>query len=441
MKSLLALLSFLLYSGSIFCQSTMPIGFEEFCTLNTTPIGCFSIINGDTRNETNKIEANSYRNCFSSEILQRNPFTGNDVVYRFEPGLFGGPPITFSLTSERDLDLLIVECIDGEVRCVAENAGSTGNESLTIEQWSDDYLIVIDAYDASQNAPFELNVSCYIPCDIVYYEPNCDLLDFKYSGEDGALKYSFSVPNGTEAGYWSARELTNNRSLLSFGTGQVNSYTFNTRGGYEICYTYPDTDGCDVQCCKNIWIDDPASCSSISSTIIDNNHILYLPNSSNEAILHWINTANERIIANGVNQIAIPLSQITDCTVYAVKYFDAATDYYRVCSIELCPIAGTAPSTSLPCCPNEAATQSHLVEAYSKMCKDCEVLLSCVDYEGTQAFQVAYPSSCFNSTADYISIYFDCQGRVLNTELIPLETWNSTTRNELLGNIVWSCGR
>lgn len=441
MKLLLSLLSILLGSGSIFCQSTIPIAFDDICTNNVSSITCFSTIDGDTRTETNKVEAGSYLNCLSPQILTNNPFTGNDVVYRFEADPFAGPPLTFTLTSERDLDLFIFECIDGVLKCIAFSGSPSGNETLTIEEWSDNYRVVIDAYEPSQNAPFELNVSCYIPCDIVYYEPNCDFIDFKYSGEAEVLEYTFSVPNDTEEGFWSARNLASNGSNQSLGSASSITPTFDTSGGYEICYTYPDTDGCNIQCCKNIWIEDPTSCTSISSTISNNNYILSLPNSSNEEVIQWINTANESIIGTAVHQITISQSQITDCNFYSVKYFDAVTGYYRICSLELCPIESTAPSTSPTCCTNEEATHNHLIEAYSKMCQDCEVWLSCADYEGTVAIQVSYPSGCLDPTADYMNIYFDCKGRVLATELIPLETWHSSTRNEVLETLVWSCGR
>ena len=360
MRLILPLVLLMLFPNSSFCQSLPPDRSVEICSINIPAIDCFSTITGDTRNETNKIEANSYSNCLSPAILANNPFTGNDVVYTLNDFIFAGPPITFTLSSDKDLDLFIFECVDGVATCIAQNAGSTGYESLTINEWSDNYRIVIDAYNSSQNAPFELSVNCFIPCDYITYEGDCDLINYNYSGQNGSLTYAFSVPDNTEEGIWSIWEIVTEKFTPSLGTDKTISYTFGTSGGYEICYTYPDPYGCDIQCCKRIWIDDPT--------------------------------------------------------------------------------AGTTPASSPDCCVNEQATQNYLIEAFSKMCADCEVFLSCSNYNDEQAFQVFYPSGCLNPDADIITISFDCNGKVLGTELIPLRTWNSSIRNEVMASIIWSCG-
>ena len=109
-------------------------------------------------------------------------------------------------SGNRDLDLFILDC-GGEVsRCIAHSSSPTGSESITINNWSSQYRIVVDGYNAAQNGSYTLSVSCADPCkDIVNPQNNCSLISFAYQGgTSGNLRYLLTIPTTTPTGTWTA---------------------------------------------------------------------------------------------------------------------------------------------------------------------------------------------------------------------------------------------
>ena len=314
------------------CGDTTP---PTPCAVDALPIVCGSTpINGDTRNGSNRLGANWYNGCLSAQVLANNPFTGNDVVYRVAGDVSTTTPITIDLRANRDLDLFVFDCSGGTTRCVAQNTTPSGNESLTIN-WRPSYRIVIDGHRPSENTPYSLSVTCGDPCRLVVPDNDCDAISYRYNGSNGSLGYQFSVPsNLPNNGNWYAKRT--NGSEINLGNGRTRNYTFTTAGEYVICYRYRDGNGCEQNCCKRIYIENPFNCNRITSTKSGNTYVLSIPTISSTNAFQWIDDATGNIVNTNANRISIPMPTPGACKSYSVLYYDPATSCYRVCCLEVC---------------------------------------------------------------------------------------------------------
>lgn len=309
------------------------------CNVSKRTILCNSSVRGDTRNETDNIRLASYKggSCLNFTPAQEavNPFTGNDVVYLLS-GVDSGTPVTLRLNANTDLDMFIYRCFDGlGTHCIsAAGATSSQNETITIE-WNNNYLIIIDSPNPSQNGSYTLSAICADPCNNPK-EENCNNIDYEYAGNGGNLAYEFRVSGLPANGSWTA---TRNGSTINLGTSSRVIRTFSTPGEYEICYRYIDADGCEKFCCKRININNPYNCNLINSTKQGNNYVLSLPGINDSDVECWLVLEGNGAIGcleERRSRVTVPVPTGNNCVRYCVKYYDRVSRCYRVCCIEVC---------------------------------------------------------------------------------------------------------
>ena len=121
-------------------------------------ISCGDWISGDTRDGVNHFETEHY-SCYSGEY----GYYGNDVIYKIKVA-----PDTKLKVRLSDLrvnqDLFIMEKCGYENKCIAKSTSSgTSAESITLDNASGTYYIVVDGCKKDENGKFKLQVTCETP--------------------------------------------------------------------------------------------------------------------------------------------------------------------------------------------------------------------------------------------------------------------------------------
>lgn len=318
-------------------DETPPVTFP--CDLSKRTLVCNSSVSGDTRNESDNLRLPTYNTgggCFNftGNTAANNPFTGNDVVYRLS-GVEDGTSVTLRLNPNTDIDMFIYRCFDGiGTHCISA-AGATGaiNETVTID-WDNNYIIILDAPNPSQNGSYTLSAVCSNndPCANASSDIDCDNLFFDYTGSNGSLRYEFST-NLSSSGTWVA---IRNGTELNLGSGFRRTYTFPSSGEYTICYRYRDSNGCEVACCKTIFIGNPFDCSEILANKNGNNYSLFLNNINSSNIVQWVDDETGAVLNTNSSEIVIPVPTPGNCRNISVTYYDPFSECYRICCIEIC---------------------------------------------------------------------------------------------------------
>ncbi len=163
-------------------------------------------------------------------------------------------------------------------------------------------------------------------------EDYCDLITF-VRNNTAATRYTFQVPETVGLGRWSI-EGGIFPDVVELDEAPALTYTFAVEGTYTVCYTFQNSEGCEIQCCKDVRIERTiADCNvDLNFDGVRDMYEISLPAISEVAWLHGDNITLEPVLE---------LPARPDCTpqqIYAV-YLDDAADYYRLCqsTISLCP--------------------------------------------------------------------------------------------------------
>ena len=184
---------------------------------------------------------------------------------------------------------------------------------------------------------------CYTVCCIEVCTPacapannDCDNVTFSYSGNNGSLNYTFSVPANFPNGKWIATGGQYGNYVVTLGNSKTISYTFPSAGKYKIGYEYSDANGCSIQCFKTICIQNPYACNLITSQKTGDNFRLTLSNVATANVKEWRDAQTNAVIGTNTSFISVPVPAINSCKSYTVLYFDANAGCYTVCAVTVC---------------------------------------------------------------------------------------------------------
>ncbi|MEM6699019.1 MAG: pre-peptidase C-terminal domain-containing protein, partial [Bacteroidota bacterium] len=306
-------------------------GNEDPCA-DAAIIKCDETIRGDNFSGGSQFSRADYASCHSTQ----SSFSGNDRVYRFEvPNNVN--EVSAELTGlTNDLDLFVFNGNCNVGSCLgASTRPNNSSESVRLTNAAGATLyFVIDGPSFSRRSNFSFQVKCENPCEDVNVEDeDCDDVNYSYAGSNGSLRFQFNVPSNLPVGNWTAQK---GNSRFSIGAGRSRTYTFNSTGQYEICYNYKNEDGCEIQCCKTIYIEDPYNCDRINYTFngTTNRYELNIPGISASSVLAWIDDDNNNVIGTGAT-VTIPISETCVVRKFSVRFFDPAVESYRVCCLAI----------------------------------------------------------------------------------------------------------
>ena len=131
------------------------------CDAPRETLTCDRIENGTTVGGRSYVFSSAYEECREYE----SDYAGNDVVYELNSSAIG-QPVTVTLNRfGNDMDLFIYDCSSGRKRCVDHSDNVDKQiESIYVESWDRDYLIIVDAYSSAIASRFSLVASCVDPC-------------------------------------------------------------------------------------------------------------------------------------------------------------------------------------------------------------------------------------------------------------------------------------
>lgn len=240
---------------------------------------------------------------------------------------------------------------------------------------------------------------------------DCNLISYQYTGTNGSLRYTFSVPNTSPSGAWTYQE--NGGNTYNLGISKTVSRTFNWEGSYTLCYNY-SVNNCDIECCKTIYINNPLSCNAILQNYnsVSNTFELEIPNVNNNQVTQWIDDTNGNTLETAQAAIAIPAPTPGVCVPVSVYFFDPNTGTYRVCCTEICT---PQQPQSESCCNQDICSNSFLLDLVTELNTFCGAYYSnSVLNKGEYQGEIVYFEPPENrSIADMPGRVYNCQGDVI----------------------------
>ncbi|MEM9848958.1 MAG: PPC domain-containing protein, partial [Bacteroidota bacterium] len=296
------------------------------------PITCDETIRSNNFSGSSQFDRSDYSACHTTS----SPFNGRDRVYRLAvPSNRNEVRVQLSGLSA-DLDLFIFEgnCAPGS--CVKKSTRPNNSSEILVLQntASKTYYLVVDAPNDSQSSNFSLNVTCEDPCEDIETDiEDCESVSFQYAGSNGSLRYQFSVPSALASGRWTAKK---GNSTITIGNGRSINFTFNSGGEYEVCYIYTNADGCEIKCCKTIFIENPYDCDRIFYRFNNttNRYELSIPGIAAANVLSWTDDDNNTTIGTGTT-VTVPIGAACTVRRFSVRFLDPATNCYRICCIAI----------------------------------------------------------------------------------------------------------
>ena len=145
------------YTLSVECQTS-----EDPCTSTAMDLFCnqsSGLFNNNSGGSN--FYADLYEDCFNTS----NPYSGNDRLFRFSTPQ-DVTAVTFNLTNlSNNLDLFVYNC-SGLGGCVDRSTRSgSGDESVTINNPSGTYYIIVDARTANITSSFRITADCEFESD------------------------------------------------------------------------------------------------------------------------------------------------------------------------------------------------------------------------------------------------------------------------------------
>lgn len=133
---------------------------QDPCNTSFTPLSCSQTRSGSNAGSGNTYNATIYT-CYSGS----DAYNGNDQLYRFTtPSDVAS--VTFNLTGLSDnLDLFIYECVGAPSCLNSSTRTGTQNESITLENPSGTYYLIVDGANPNDISSFQINATCQYPSD------------------------------------------------------------------------------------------------------------------------------------------------------------------------------------------------------------------------------------------------------------------------------------
>ncbi|NJL75705.1 MAG: hypothetical protein HC892_12445 [Saprospiraceae bacterium] len=353
---------------------------------------------------SNHLNYRDYAYCINNSNVYA--YSGNDRIYKIYVPEQKKLILTLSQLSA-NLDMFLFRQCDARTGkftgCVAKSSNNrNSDEQIIVEnQYGGFYYLVVDGIASTANSHFKLKVACEDLCKLETIE-NCDDIDFDYVGENGSLKYQFTVAADVPSGIWSVRGIATNFTF----TNRTLIYNFTQFGTYEICYTYRDEYGCEIQCCKTVRIVDPYTCNDVRVTTEGSVVTLLVPQNQAFKVIEWIDGQTGRTLANETKTIQLPNPELGDCRFVLAKIFDFVRNSYRYCGVSIC-------NDGPDCCKSveELPWLASILTALENCCDNGDKSIQRGVYAGKCAYIVP---DCAN--ADGLTVYYDCNGNILCQE-------------------------
>ncbi|MEM8524590.1 MAG: pre-peptidase C-terminal domain-containing protein [Bacteroidota bacterium] len=289
-------------------------------------IECGETIRRNNVNSSNNISAYQLNGTY------RGGNTGGERIFYFEVDQTKDVTITLDPTSSNDnLELILLKDCD-EYSAIAASTNGTGlTERITRSLSAGRYYVLVEGWDGDEGH-FDLTVDWN--CCETETDDNCNLISYNYTGSNSSLRYNFRVPNTTPLGSWTARRVGSS-STINLGNSRNETYNFSFAGTYKICYTYTDSEGCPIACCRTIRIEDPFDCDAITKTKNGGKYTLRIGGISSSNVLRWIDDSNGSTIATSTNNISVDVPKFGETADYSVHFYDPSCGCYRICCIRV----------------------------------------------------------------------------------------------------------
>ena len=126
-------------------------------------ITCDQTYNRNNFSSGNNVVLNDLGSCRNGINGTANPFTGNDRIFRISTPS-NTTQLTFSMTSlSADLDMFLFRSCNGSSlsSCLERSVNSgTAGESISVNNPSGTYYLLVDGYNTQQRSAFNLRVNC-----------------------------------------------------------------------------------------------------------------------------------------------------------------------------------------------------------------------------------------------------------------------------------------
>lgn len=367
-------------------------------------LGCGKEYSHSTVGGSNNLNYRDYAYCINNSNVY--PYSGNDRIYKIYVPEQKKLILTLSQLSA-NLDMFLFRQCDASTGkftgCIAKSLNNrNSDEQIILEnQYGGFYYLVVDGVASTENSHFKLKVTCEDLCKVNVTE-NCDDIDFDYVGENGSLKYQFTVAADVPRGVWLVKGIATNFTF----TNRTLIYNFTQFGNYEICYIYQDEYGCEVQCCKTIRIVDPYTCNDVRVTTEGSVVTLLVPQNQAFKAIEWIDGQTGRTLANETKTIQLAKPDLGSCRLVLVKIFDFVRNSYRYCGVSIC-------NNGPDCCKSveELPWLAPALTALNECCDNGDKIVQRGVYNGQCVYIVP---DC--ARADGLTVYYDCDGNILCQE-------------------------
>ncbi len=264
------------------------------------------------------VENGAIKECCKTVEVVANPYDCNDIFYAFNSETnryeFNIPGIT---------DAQVVRWQDDD------NGSTIGTGSVA--------TVPVGPSCEVRNFSvifFDAAVGYYRVCCISMFvcDPyDCDAITYGY--DVASSSYVLSIPNITEASWYD----DDNGTALGTGTSVNVAPDNNCRvRNFSVRFFDPGVNAYRI-CCISLYVCDPYNCDSIEKVYNPDNNTwaLSLPGVGDSDVIRWQNDATGQSVGNESSTVVNNTAAGT-CAPYSVLFFDAATQSYRVCCLEIC---------------------------------------------------------------------------------------------------------
>ena len=176
---------------------------------------------------------------------------------------------------------------------------------------------------------------------------DCNLVEVNFVGQRGDLTYAFSVSDSISEGTWNAK--IGDTTSIEIGSGRTVNFTFDQEGTYDVCYVFSGEDGCPIQCCERVCVENPFECGIIDTTLTDSIIVLQIADTIGFNVIRWVDNSSGEVLGDSL-QLSIDANSIDSCGIISVIVLDNNNQCQRACAIELnCPDCIGTPNPDLVC--------------------------------------------------------------------------------------------
>jgi hypothetical protein len=284
------------------------------------PISC-----GETKFSENNLSGPNNVSAYQySNGAYQGGFTGNEKVYSFSLAQTQEVEIDlFGFSGNQDFELFLADnCFQFDI--IAESTNTPGSPEEIITTLSPGtYYIIVDGWNGT-NGSFNISLDC---CQTTINYGCDDILCFPTFP---ANSYSYQLVNTNSQNY--AFNWTVNG--IGIGSGNNVNYTFPGGGSYSVCFSYYDSNNCEVICCTTVCIPPINSCNLIDYEYLPSSNTYLLSLNTSSSDVTWVNTATGSELGYG-QEVLIPVPG--SCQMYSIcaYYYDSGSECYSICYLNL----------------------------------------------------------------------------------------------------------